>query len=153
MHIDETVNAYMAGIMDGEGSFLIDKTFTRNRPYYHASMVVTSTDKCLIEWISNNFGGECKLLPFRVNKNTKQKQSWRWIVGSKISAATINRIYKYLVIKKCEADILLEYIKTVRVKGDSRLLTDEEINLREVLFQSLRLIHNKDGGFDLRKGE
>ena len=52
--------AYLAGIIDGEGSIYIGN-FSCNEitklPYYQTNMQVTNTDQKLIDWLHNTFGG------------------------------------------------------------------------------------------------
>ena len=52
--------AYLAGIIDGEGSIYIGN-FSCNKktkvPYYQTNIQVTNTDKTLIDWLFDIFGG------------------------------------------------------------------------------------------------
>ena len=53
--------AYLAGIIDGEGCFVIGcYAFSKKTgvPHFHTTVQVTSTDRILIEWLVDNFGGK-----------------------------------------------------------------------------------------------
>jgi hypothetical protein len=56
--------AYLAGIIDGEGSIYIGN-FSCNpktgTPYYQTNMEVTNTDAGLIDWLMGNIGGRRSL--------------------------------------------------------------------------------------------
>ena len=55
--------AYLAGLLDGEGSVSIRRVYNRakspsgDKIYYVAEMRIYNTDKRMIDWIQANFGG------------------------------------------------------------------------------------------------
>ena len=52
--------AYLAGIIDGEGCIYIGNhscNAETGDKYYQTLLKVTSTDKCLIDWLQQIFGG------------------------------------------------------------------------------------------------
>ncbi len=50
---------YLAGIMDGEGTFYRPamKKKDRKRTYYYPRMVITQKERPLLDWTKKNFGG------------------------------------------------------------------------------------------------
>ena len=62
----ETDWAYIAAIMDGEGSFSITKATIKDRkgnPYnaFDCKVMVSNTSKVLIDWILARFGGAYRI--------------------------------------------------------------------------------------------
>ena len=50
--------AYLAGIIDGEGSIMIWKSNidAKRRGQFNLRVNISSTDKCLMDWLVKNFG-------------------------------------------------------------------------------------------------
>ena len=58
--MEETVKAYMAGIVDGEGSISISRQ--SNSKSYICQLAIVNTNRELIEWVCDNFGGSSTIL-------------------------------------------------------------------------------------------
>lgn len=146
----QTEIAYLAGIIDGEGSIYIGN-FSCNPisklPYYQTNIQVTNTDKNLIDWLYNTFGG-------LVNKKTKQqmpknsrKQAYTWTATGERLTHLCEIIMPYLICKKRQAEIMLKmratYTKNGAPKGQQGVpnLPDEVRILRQSLMDEMRSLH------------
>jgi hypothetical protein len=121
--------AYMAGILDGEGCLGIyashykpgyfrtykkrnSEISTRRvslRPLYGCRIQVTNCDRRLMDWIVDRFGGT-------VHNNGRRegiaKTAWKWLLcGHKAQEKLLLGVLPYLVLKREQALILLEFIR------------------------------------------
>jgi len=136
---------YIAGLLDGEGSFLIHKT-TRERKNavnttYTARIQLNITYKKITELMKEQYDGN--FYEFK-KANPKHRNTFMWIVTSKQAKKLLNDIYPYLVIKKKEAKLLLDLQKQIENTSDwrngkhgKRRHSKETIAQREKLFQQL----------------
>ncbi len=108
-------NAYMAGLMDGEGSFSIGTTYETGKPHYVVHIRLYNTNSKLINWVIRNFGGK----PSWGNKNggnienlKTQKQMCQWfLTGRNAIEIFLLAIIPYLVAKKEQANLILQYTR------------------------------------------
>lgn len=146
------VAAYMAGILDGEGSLSIGN-HSGNRKngdrHYQVNIAVCSTDKPLIDWISYHFGGfQGEYTPKQMSKNGR-KQVYRWQCSGDRLTHICEITLPYLIIKKRQAEILLEMRKTFndahnqKGKWGVQRVPDEILVLRKQLFDEIRTLHNR----------
>jgi hypothetical protein len=142
--------AYMAGIMDGEGTFFIGN-FSGNRKngdkHFQTVIAVACTDKCLIDWLFKVFGGGIReYTPAQMSKNSR-KQVYRWSATSNRLLHICEIILPYLVIKKRQAEIMIEIRKTFNdeqnIKGRQNVqnLPRGTLELRQQLMDELKLLH------------
>lgn len=104
--------AYFAGLIDGEGciSFLsrrARKLATRKMRSYDVwqpDVRIGNTDERIIVWLKKNFGGWSQQLR-RAQGNWKP--SWQWIATD--IRNLIKEIYPYLVLKRRQAEIIIEF--------------------------------------------
>ena len=105
--------AYLAGIIDGEGSISIsDNRKTQKKMHFTTQLSITSTDEILLKWITTNFGGKySSYTPKQLAKNTR-KNAYKWQVSGKMLATLLNSVLPYLVIKTREAEVMIEMRST-----------------------------------------
>jgi len=103
--------AYLAGLIDGEGTITITRHKQYDRPHWVCKTFVwvSNTDRKLIKLLKRRHGGSCGLKGKPRLKHHKANLYWRVM-----SHANIERILKaclpFLVIKKRQAKILLKFI-------------------------------------------
>jgi len=118
---DKAMYGYVAGIIDGEGTITIGRneyTNTKTGKYRHgqayhgvhyASVIsVKNTDERLMKWLKSRFGGE-----YYTEKRTNEtwKDSYKWYHCAKDKESFLLSILPYLVIKREQAKILLEFLR------------------------------------------
>ena len=101
--------AYLAGLIDGEGTiFVIRRPPRLENPLgtYHLRLQIVNTDWRLILWLQDNFGAKVATL---CKGTSKWKRSWSamWYTG--YAKEVIKLIQPYLIIKKEQASIALEF--------------------------------------------
>jgi hypothetical protein len=142
--------AYLAGIIDGEGSIYIGN-FSRNpktgTPYYQTNIEVTNTDEKLIDWLAINIGGrKSKYTPKQTPKNSR-RDVYRWLAHGDLVTDLSNILQPYLIIKKRQAEIMTEMRKTfsgtgaVKGKSGCQPVTEEILRLRKSYFDEMRSLH------------
>lgn len=142
--------AYLAGIVDGEGSIYIGKFSSNPKtglPYYQTAMQVTNTDKGLIDWLFNTFGGLVSKRTEKQMPKNSRKQAYIWTATGERLTHLCELIKPFAICKKQQVEIMLEmratYSTTYSQKGKQGLqpLPDEIRNKREELFHKIRSLH------------
>lgn len=122
---------YLGGILDGEGSIGIEKLSpckNRKKIYYVCRVTIINTSLPLMEWLKSNFGGN-----FDKRKQVKDhKICYRWHIFGKNLEDLLNTVIDSLLIKRPQAELLLQYRKTVGKTGWN--VSDETLQQRESLW-------------------
>lgn len=120
---DEIIFAYLAGLMDGEGSFMIRKSFYRVRnkkygdcknPMYTPRVGVKNTNREVIELMKSIFGGHMskeKRVYQSKNGHKRRKILYIYNAEHRIALNICEKLLPYLIIKKEQAKLLLELDK------------------------------------------
>ena len=95
---------YLAGIIDGEGTIGIIK----NKLSFYLIVEIGNTDKVLIDWLEDNFGGAV-CLDKRSNKNPNHKDLYLWRRINKKALSLLEEVVEYLLLKKPQAKIGIEF--------------------------------------------
>ena len=148
----ETIIAYMAGIVDGEGA-LTSGSYAKARngnPWYTTYLIISSTDEILIDWLVNNFGSKKYTYTRKQTPGTSKKQVYKWQCTGERLLHICELIYPYLVIKKRQAEIIMEMVKSGKQKfyskGHSGPQVHPEVHeLRANLCLELRNLHARNG--------
>jgi len=138
---NKIILAYTAGIIDGEGCLSIHKTHDKRgldiRERYTNKLIVVSTDKPMVDFLKENFGGG---ISFKKSKNINHLNQYAWQIGGKKAIEIVKLVYPYLIIKKRQADVFIEYEKTI-VTSQYRM-TDEIREMRIKLFNRIKSYKN-----------
>jgi hypothetical protein len=140
----ETQIAYLAGIIDGEGTMYIQRRMDKRSSIvtwsYWTRLQVCNTNPKLIEWIHQTFGGLVyKKERDHIKRNWKTQFEWY----SKISMVDIllPLLHPYLIIKKPHAEVMMEFRKTFS-KRETRKLTPEMQSFRDECMAKLKHLNN-----------
>ena len=101
---------YVAGVIDCDGSIWIATERRHAAPNYTLRVSVTNTRRQLPEWFSEHFGGECRRYP---KKSAKWKDEYRWEVSGLNALPVLTLCLPYLVIKRKQALIAMEFASTI----------------------------------------
>lgn len=146
--------AYLAGIVDGEGCIHIGYYFnkTQNRSVYHSLLQITSTDKCLIEWLLLNFGGHSSIYTEAQTPKNSTLKPYSWKASGERLTHLCEILLPYAIIKKDQLQIMLEFRKTFQdqhepKKGQQGIqpMSQELIDYRHSLMSKLRNLHCRKG--------
>lgn len=108
-------SAYLAGILDGEGSIMLTKLHKNTQPAPVVS--VSTTDHELVEWLRETFGGKI------VKKKQYQlhhKPQWDWKITNQRALAVLLLARPYMRIERKgrKADLLLfDYVECTPRNG------------------------------------
>ena len=114
MKHNKTILAYLAGVLDGDGSFCIHLKRQRickpTRPdkitSFTAKIQIKQVQPEAIELIHETFGG---IIPRMVKPSAKNgKPLWFWEISGSRAAEVSNLLIPYLRLKKRQAEILIE---------------------------------------------
>jgi len=120
--------AWAAGILDGEGCFTI--SFRKNSGVHQMLLKVVCMDSRMCEKLYELFAGSHWV-------DGQGRPSWQ--VTGKKAASVIKQVYPFLVCKKDQADICLQFADTIRAPGKR---TKEGLYpQREPLRQALMKLH------------
>lgn len=120
--------AYVAAMMDGEGSFTISKSrgsSSIGNPYwiFDCKVMVSNTSRILMEWLTDRFGGRTAVSVKHISKKARDngqvsiKPCYRWTVeGYKKQEQFLLAILPYLVIKREQALVALEFVRMLGIK-------------------------------------
>lgn len=112
----ETEKAYLAGIIDGEGSIMLTR-FHRNE--YHSPCVsIASTDLELLEWVKSTIGSG-KITSKKNYNEEKHKDSYTYTIIYDDAIKLLKDIEPYLVIykKKSRAQHIISKYKKVTLRN------------------------------------
>jgi len=111
--VKEKTKAYMAGLMDAEGTFSITSCIhnTLGHRLYDPTVAIHITDYPILKWVVSSFGGTI----YKRKPTEGKLQDWDWRTDSyEHSTRFIKSILPYLVLKKDEAKNLLEFYSLYR---------------------------------------
>lgn len=145
--------AYLAGLIDGEGSLEIQKrkkTGCKRGHNYVARLRVCMTDKEIIEWLKDSFGGYI----YERQGKGNCKDSWSWTIHYSNVKPILMKIRPYLKIKRKRAEILRKFLNTFDSKhyeikknknhgGKHKELKDNIWDYRKELYQQMRQLNKK----------
>jgi hypothetical protein len=106
MPLTNTERAYLAGIVDGEGSIMVQRSMSRSSGnHYFPVIKVANTDRNLIDWLKSNVND--KTAGYRSRLHEGCKDVYHWIIASNEAIALLKTIRPYLVVKGQQADVVL----------------------------------------------
>lgn len=144
----QTDFAWAAGFLDGEGCLLLDKHKNNNKTEsfysYYPRIAVTQIYTKPLDKLSRMFQGNV-ILSRSANGNNRTLYRWD-ISGSQRCKYVLTNTLPYLLVKKDQALVLLEYIERVISRGSNfakgkqgwGVLTPEEIAYRQKIVLDLR---------------
>lgn len=118
-------NAYMAGILDGEGCIFIHKLKDngKNKPV----IILEITNKEVIEWIHERFGGS---MGFRKKRKEHWKDSYSWGLYVQLEIQIfLEKVFPFMIVKKKQASIMLFFLtRDYTDNGDGYFEQMKEVN-------------------------
>jgi len=108
--------AYAAGAIDGEGCIGLHRTGNKSRPSVGLRLSVFNTDPRLPYRMQDLFGGNV----YVSKRPLGHKPLHEWVLLSAKAADVLKKVYPYLVIKKEQADIALDFAKIIGKRGPQK---------------------------------
>jgi|SRR5579859_3341273 len=143
--------AYMAGIIDGEGSIYIGN-FSSNpktgSKYYQTNIEITNSDKDLMDWIASVFGGRITTYSMGQIPKNARRTYYRWIATGERVTHLVRILFPYFIAKKKQAEIMIKMRATYKPKmGVTRgvqgiaVLDKEVLDIRQSYFEQMQALH------------
>lgn len=117
--------AYLAGIVDGEGSFGVYSAGTR--------LSITNTHKPLLEWVKD-FTGTGRIWEVKRNQLTK-RPCYQWDCAARAIRVILPNIIPYMIVKRRKAELFLEYLQGIEPNSNKPISEQEEIRRRSLIEQ------------------
>lgn len=143
--------AYLAGIIDGEGSVYIGnfssnpKTGTK---YYQTNIEVTNTDLQLMDWLLNTFGGRNYTYTAKQTPHNSRRTSYRWIATGERVTHLCELLLPYVIVKKPQIEIMIKMRATFKpISGVKRgvqgiqILDADILATRQSYFEQMQALH------------
>ena len=135
MSLDHTQRSYAAGVIDCDGSIYVANCGKSQSP--HLRVAVYNTRRGLIDWFADKYGGtvgECK--------RGGRSREYSWTLYGRGASTVLMDILPYLVIKREQALLAIEFISTLSEDGGTTLPADVR-DLRARLRNRLRELNRK----------
>lgn len=120
-NINKTNLSYLAGYIDGDGCFFISKVTNKNRTAYKfpQAIIISSVNKEILDWCKQLYGGSIST-NYNVPKDNKPLHYYGL---RKLKAVPLTEeIYPYLVEKREEARVFLDFAASKNVKEKINLI-------------------------------
>lgn len=144
----DTDIAYLAGIIDGEGSIYIGN-FSCNpktkMPYFQTNIQVSNTDEPLIQWLKDTFGGLINKRTRKQHPANSRKQVYIWTVSGERLTHLCEILIPYLICKRKQAEIMIEMRKTFdkSLYRIGQQVPMEILHTRKRLMDEMRSLHTR----------
>lgn len=101
---------YVAGLFDGEGYVRISRWEKPNSIHIRYALVagINMTYRPIIEMLHADFDGGLHSNRYDL-RNPKQRCGFCWVVGSQLAASFLRKIQPYVLVKKDQIDLALEF--------------------------------------------
>lgn len=125
-NIDNTILAYVAGLLDGEGSigislkkkgtvYIRKKGYTRKTDKYSLHIQIGNTNRKVIEWLKDIFGGQFQIVK---HKDCRGEKFFAWHLYTNKAYNLLNCILPYMKIKRKQCELAVEFQKEIiKFKG------------------------------------
>lgn len=115
--------AYLAGILDGEGT--VNISHLPKKDQYRLRLQIVNTDKRLIDWLASNFKGHT----YEVKGHRRNNPNWRtryeyFFFPKKDNLPLLKSMIPFLICKKEQMKIAIRFIETIGQKEGIRLSRD-----------------------------
>lgn len=120
--------AWLAGLLEGEGTFLMYRNHVGGRVYRYPKVAVNMTDEDIIERVAALFGTKVYVMPQYVEG---RKQQWRAHATGSNAAAWMRRLYPLLgQRRRARIDEVLAEYDACEPTDDRRRKSCKEATLR-----------------------
>ena len=138
LSLTETEKAYIAGIIDGEGCIMILKIARGKNVSHYLKIFVKMTHRQTIEWLHGKIGG--KFYTYHHNNGKNWKDCFECNIPTRTVVDLLKLIYPYLITKKKQAALALEFGK---IHEWYRPLNNDIAEKREYFRQQMKILNKK----------
>lgn len=125
----DTELAYLAGLIDGEGSFGISQDNTASR--YKPVMTITMNSEPTIQWVAAKLGVTYTTVK---RKDTRHNTGWRVCMAGQRLVLLTRRALPYFITKRAQAEAIVRFGDTyVAQKGNGERHPEEVFAARAAI--------------------
>lgn len=140
--LSDTERAYIAGILDGEGSISISRKTDptmKSGHGYRLSIEIANTDENLMSWLQSVTG----LGHVRKHARTcdRHKQAYRWNLWSLEAYQLLATIYQFLIVKRTRAFIAMRFVE--EHSGAKPSLTAEQAAEQKAIYEEMKTLNKR----------
>jgi len=135
--LEEVEKAYVAGIVDGEGTVTLMRHHKNETPAPRVS--VANNNLKLLKWLKTKVGVGV-IVSKRKNK-PYHNSSYAWYIQQDRVLRFLNEIRKFLIVKKPQADLILEKYKSVTHRAGK--YTPEMLRKKMCLVAQIRKLNQR----------
>lgn len=137
--------AYVAGIMDTDGSFTLKREMKKGRlnPTYTSMVSLSMVDCRAVYYIANNFVG-AQVYTVKASSTTNGFCYRLSVNGFNETIEFLIRVIPFLLIKKEVAEELLFFCRNRKTQNGRKGISKEEYSFRETVYEKIRHL-NKYG--------
>lgn len=137
--------AYIAGIIDGEGSIIISRLKENKGTHkyrYQLFVKVVNTDERLLKFLSKKTLTNYYKDKDHPNKsNSRTSYSIHWSVS--VSEDLLKKVYPFLIIKKEQVDLALKFRKTFDISYGNKVTPLEIMEQRQKYYLEMKRLHKE----------
>ncbi|KEZ87375.1 hypothetical protein IO99_06040 [Clostridium sulfidigenes] len=128
----EIEKAYIAGIIDGEGSIMLQRFHTNQYPAPCVSIASTTIE--LLTWLKDTIGYGVIIKKKNYNPE-KHKLSYSFVIKQNNAIKLLEDIYPYLIIesKRKRAEMIITQYKALTPRNGR--YTDEQLAKKEMFYE------------------
>lgn len=106
---EDLIMAYVAGILDGDGSFSLIREKRAHGHSFYPCIQLSNVFEDMVGFLHHTFGG-CKKIKTHQGHGRKTQYVWN-VRGVESCRSVLERVNPFLVLKKKQGKILLDYVK------------------------------------------
>ena len=134
-------NAYAAGLFDGEGCIRINHRIRKSNPKsktvyheYSEFATITQRDGRIIDWLKENYGGNCYLISRKNHVRFSSEPLYTWTITNSKAREFLEKIVPYLVYKKDQVEAALQ----LRINERRIRQSQDELIFRENIMAEVK---------------
>jgi hypothetical protein len=141
--LNDVQRGYLAGMIDGEGNFSVVKhQYLWRRTYYSAQLKISNTNLEVLQYIKSIVGAG-RIHGF-TGRMENQKDVFCWYICSNELRKLLPQIVELLIIKRQQALLMIEFLKTLWRGG--RYRSEEIHGFHEAVYQQMKKLNFRGVG-------
>jgi hypothetical protein len=142
--VDSHDAAYMAGLIDGEGSVYMVQT---TRTSFTIHVAVTNTHMGVIEWCRTTFGGSLGKVIRKGKQREHHAPGYQWACHCRYALACLRACVPYMKIKREQALLAIDFMDSMRERGyqHGHPVPAEEVERRQAIKAQMSKLNNPHG--------
>jgi hypothetical protein len=125
--LPETILAYLAGLIDGEGCLQIGIVQAKGQePKLIPTLSIIMTDEDVLKWTASRLEVCCRALK-RKNAPTYQKPQFKVVLTGKRLLLLLKRMIPFMIVKRKQAGVCIEFGETYIQQGGPAFRVPQEI--------------------------